>query len=166
MCSTAILRGLTGGRPSGAQEKECLFLTNKAIILLKTKDQVYEQSQTKPFEGGGKPRKTESEHADLKVGATACFQTAGWQTQRTSSGYPLRHPAGILPRRAAACILSIFGREHRKPLLERHTTQRTALIGIGTRYANFLDAHGTGLGTQRFQQHLVLINLCHKTPTL
>jgi len=35
------------GRP---QKKECLIFTNKANMLLKTKDRVYEQSQTKPIE--------------------------------------------------------------------------------------------------------------------
>ena len=30
-------------------KKECLFLTNEATILLKTKDRVYERSQTKPI---------------------------------------------------------------------------------------------------------------------
>ena len=36
-----------GGR--GARKKECLNLTNKAIMLLKTKDRENEQSQTKPI---------------------------------------------------------------------------------------------------------------------
>jgi hypothetical protein len=36
-------------RGPGAQKKECLFLTNKATMFLKTKDRVYEQSQTKPI---------------------------------------------------------------------------------------------------------------------
>ncbi len=35
-------------RGEEGQEKDCLFLTNKATILLKTKDRENEQSQTKP----------------------------------------------------------------------------------------------------------------------
>ena len=38
-----------GGR--GGAKKECLFLTNKATILLKIKDRENEQSQTKPIFG-------------------------------------------------------------------------------------------------------------------
>jgi len=52
-----VQEGFTGGKhvpdglcgAVGPQKKECLFLTNKATILLKTKDRVYEQSQTKPI---------------------------------------------------------------------------------------------------------------------
>jgi hypothetical protein len=36
------------------EKKECLILTNKATMLLKTKDRVYEQSQTKPISRVGK----------------------------------------------------------------------------------------------------------------
>jgi hypothetical protein len=31
------------------KKKECLFLTNKAVMLLKTKDRENEQSRTKPI---------------------------------------------------------------------------------------------------------------------
>ena len=52
-------RGLTRGTTVGtvvyrahggeaAEKKECLFLTNKANMLLKTKDRQNEQSQTQP----------------------------------------------------------------------------------------------------------------------
>jgi hypothetical protein len=34
---------------AGAAKKECLFLTNEAIMLLKTKDRQNERSQTKPI---------------------------------------------------------------------------------------------------------------------
>jgi hypothetical protein len=34
---------------AGAEKKECLFLTNEAIMLLKTKDRQNERSQTKPI---------------------------------------------------------------------------------------------------------------------
>ena len=37
------------------RKKECLFLTNKATMLLKTRDRVYEQSQTKPILLGENP---------------------------------------------------------------------------------------------------------------
>jgi hypothetical protein len=37
------------GGPAGAEKKECLFLTNEAIMLLKTKDRQNERSQTKPI---------------------------------------------------------------------------------------------------------------------
>jgi hypothetical protein len=33
----------------GGRKKECLFLTNEAIMLLKTKDRQNERSQTKPI---------------------------------------------------------------------------------------------------------------------
>ena len=36
------------------EKKECLILTNKATMLLKTKDRKNEQSQTKPNSVGGK----------------------------------------------------------------------------------------------------------------
>jgi hypothetical protein len=38
-----------------AEKKECLNLTNKAIMLLKTKDRENEQSRTKPILPVGKP---------------------------------------------------------------------------------------------------------------
>ena len=49
-----------GGHPAQPSQddirgkKECLNLTNKAIMLMKTKGWENEQSQTKPFEAGGK----------------------------------------------------------------------------------------------------------------
>ena len=71
-----------------ATKKECLFLTNKATILLKITTQVYEQSQTNPILPGQKPCKTEDHSADLEVRATPGFQTAGCRTQRISPCYP------------------------------------------------------------------------------
>jgi hypothetical protein len=47
----AVVPGPHGGE---GQKKECLFLTNEAVILLKTKDRVYERSRTKPILEGGK----------------------------------------------------------------------------------------------------------------
>ena len=38
------------GYQKSAEKKECLFLTNKAIMLLKTKGRENEQSQTKPIQ--------------------------------------------------------------------------------------------------------------------
>jgi len=49
-----------------SQKKECLNLTNKAVMLLKTKTRVYEQSRTKPIVTAEKPCKTEGHSADLK----------------------------------------------------------------------------------------------------
>ena len=58
MCSAPILAVVSragGPRNSGRggtkfTKKECLFLTNKAIMLLKTKGRENEQSQTKPIQ--------------------------------------------------------------------------------------------------------------------
>jgi len=52
LCSTAILAVASrAGRPcyvgAGAAKKECLFLTNEAIMLLKTKGRKNERSQLK-----------------------------------------------------------------------------------------------------------------------
>ena len=40
------------GQWLGPAKKECLFLTNKATMLLKIKDRVYERSQTNPISAG------------------------------------------------------------------------------------------------------------------
>ena len=40
---------VTLGGVAGVEKKECLFLTNKAVMLLKAKDRQNEQSRTNPF---------------------------------------------------------------------------------------------------------------------
>ena len=53
-----------------AEKKGCLFLTNKATMLLKTKDRENEQSQTKPNsfprEGFAERRRREAEYGGVK----------------------------------------------------------------------------------------------------
>ena len=50
--ATRLLRGRAQGGED--QKKECLILTNKAVMLFKTKDRENERSQTKPILAGGK----------------------------------------------------------------------------------------------------------------
>jgi hypothetical protein len=53
-------QGVRGGPRT--QEKECLFLTNKAVMLLKLKDRKNEQSRTKPIFEWVKRSAVEGEH--------------------------------------------------------------------------------------------------------
>ena len=55
---------LRGGRWRGGRKKECLNLTNKAIMLLKTKGRQNEQSQTKPILPVGKQSAVTGNHIE------------------------------------------------------------------------------------------------------
>jgi hypothetical protein len=88
------------GHRRGPQKKECLILTNKAVMLLKTKDRENEQSRTNPIAAVGKPCKTEwlgrllcggeqGKGADLKVGTTPWpFRRAGLCGRSSLGGTP------------------------------------------------------------------------------
>jgi len=71
-------RSWYGGRASGAAKKECLFLTNKANMLLKTKDWKNEQSQTKPIESN-KLLKTKDKQREMVTNkAIMLLKTKDW----------------------------------------------------------------------------------------
>ena len=66
-------------RLAGLQKKECLFLTNKATMLLQTKDRKNKQSQTKPIFPGGNPLPAASPEGSAKV---PCFLWANPKCRR------------------------------------------------------------------------------------
>jgi len=73
--SKVIVRGSDHGRDArftaggrwGLQKKECLFLTNEAVMLLKRKDRENERSRTKPIFADGKPLPAGSLDCSSKV---------------------------------------------------------------------------------------------------
>jgi hypothetical protein len=84
------LRGRAHG--GGDQKKECLILTNKANMLLKTKDRENERSQTKPILSVGKPPAVAAGCACPRVPGTAVFVLVGER-----SALPMAREPGRLP---------------------------------------------------------------------
>ena len=84
------LRGRAHG--GGDQKKECLILTNEAVMLLKKNDRENERSQTKPILSVGKPPAVAAGCACPRVPGTAVFVLVGER-----SALPMAREPGRLP---------------------------------------------------------------------
>jgi hypothetical protein len=81
-----------GHKVANRRKKECLILTNKAIMLLKTKDRENEQSQTKPIFSMGKPSGVAAGCPCPTVPRTAAYVLVGERSALPMTREPERLP--------------------------------------------------------------------------